>query len=161
MTRRLSEPPMLDFWATRNALFNISSFVGARMLQLPDAAAIAIQLGAAALGVAAVWFAFRYHSASAARMAVLTAATLLASPYSIHYDLMLLLPAALVLYRQGAATGFHPLEPLIYPVLWLMPIAILWFNYRLPLPITPLVVLTFGFIALMRLRADRRDAIGA
>jgi hypothetical protein len=160
MTRQLSEPPMLDYWASDMALFNISSFVGARRLQLPDAAAIAIQLGAAALGAGAVWFAFRYHSAGPARTGVLMAATLLVSPYSIHYDLMLLLPAALLLYRQGATTGFYPLEPLIYPVLWLMPIAILWFNYRLPLPFAPLVVLTFALIAVMRLRADRSGMIG-
>lgn len=56
--------------------------------------------------------------------------------------------------------GFYPLEPLIYPALWLLPIAILWFNYRLPLPIAPLVVLTFGLIAVMRLRDGRGDTIG-
>ncbi|CAN5899333.1 hypothetical protein BH11PSE3_BH11PSE3_01060 [soil metagenome] len=152
MTLRLSEPGMVDFWASRRSTFQISPFVAARILLLPDTVAKLLQLATALLGAAAVWFAFRRFPASAARTAVLMAATLLVSPYSINYDMMLLLPAALLLYRQGAATGFYPLEPLLYVVLWLMPTAILWFNYRAPL--TPVVVLAFGLFALLRLRAS-------
>lgn len=150
MTLRLTDPAMVDFWASRRSTFQISPFVAARILLLPDSVAKALQLATALLGAGAVWFAFRRFPASAARTAVLMAATLLVSPYSINYDMMLLLPVALLLYRQGAATGFYPLEPLLYAILWLMPTAILWFNYRAPL--TPIIVLAFGLFAILRLR---------
>lgn len=156
MTRQLSEPHMIDVWAGRRSNINVSPFVAARILGLPDGAAGAVQFAAAALGAAGVWLAFRHHSPGAARTSVLMAVTLLVSPYAVNYDLMLLLPAALMLFRQGVATGFHPLEPLIYPALWLMPTAMLWFNYRLP--IVPLVVLAFGVSAMLRLTDLRRTA---
>ena len=153
MARGLSDPAMLDNWASRRSLINISPFVAIRILDLPNGVASAVQACTAIVGVTAVWFAFRRSAPSAARTAVLMAATLLVSPYTINYDLMLLLPVALMLYRQGAATGFYPLEPMLYAVLWLMPTAILWFNPRVSL--TPLVVLAFGTIALLRMRTER------
>lgn len=156
MARHLGQPPMLDVWASRRSTFNISPFVAARILNLPDGAASALQLGAALLGAVAVWFAFRRHAASAARTAVLMAATLLVSPYAINYDMLLLLPAAIVLFRESAARGLHPLEPPIYLAIWLMPTAMLWFNYRLP--VAPLAILAFGLYALRRLSATKDDA---
>ena len=157
MTRKLSEPPLFDLWTRDLAYFSISPFVAAYTLQLPNGIATALQLGAAGLAAGAVWFAFRRHPSSAVRTAVLAAGTLLTSPYALFYDLLLLMPAALTLYRQGATKGFYPGELLLYPVLWLMPTALFWFNTRFP--IIPLVVLALGFVAVVRLRgAPGREA---
>ncbi len=65
------------------------------------------------------------------------------------------MPAAVALFRRGAALGFYPLERLVYFVLWLMPTAGMVLN-RLDLPIMPLVILLFGGIAWARLRAESK-----
>ena len=127
----------------------------ARILGLSPGIAGAIQIAGAALAVAAVWFAFRRYRPSDARIAVLATATFLVSPYTLNYDLLLLMPAAVALFRRGAALGFYPLERLVYFVLWLMPTAGMVLN-RLDLPIMPLVILLFGGIAWARLRAESK-----
>ncbi len=122
----------------------------ARILGLPPAMAGAIQLAGAALAIAAVWFAFRRQGTSDVRTAVLVTATFLVSPYTLNYDLLLLMPAAVALFRRGAVEGFYPLERLVYLALWLIPTFGMILN-RLDLPIMPLVVLLFGAIAWARL----------
>ena len=57
-------------------------------------------LAGAVLAVAAVWRAFRRHGPGNARTAVLAAATFLVSPYTLNYDLLLLMPAAVALFRH-------------------------------------------------------------
>ena len=93
----------------------------ARIVGLPPGFAGAIQLAGAALAVTAVWFAFRRHPSSDARTAVLVTATFLVSPYTLNYDLLLMMPAAVALFRRGVADGFYPLERSVYLLLWLMP----------------------------------------
>ena len=127
----------------------------ARIIGLSPGIAGAIQLAGAAVAVAAVWFAFRRYRSSDARIAVLATATFLVSPYTLNYDLLLLMPAAVALFRRGAALGFYPLERLVYFVLWLIPTAGMVLN-RLDLPIMPVVILLFGAIAWARLQAESK-----
>lgn len=122
-----------------------------RILGLSSGAAGILQMAGAALAVAAVWFAFRRPAASTdARIAVLTTATFLVSPYTLNYDLLMLMPAAVAMFRRGAAEGFHPGERVLYLVLWLIPTFGMMLN-RLDLPIMPLVILLFGMVAWSRL----------
>ncbi|MBI3196494.1 MAG: DUF2029 domain-containing protein [Rhodospirillales bacterium] len=127
----------------------------ARMLGLPPGVGGAIQLAGAAGAAAAVWFAFRHYRSGEARTAVLMTATFLVSPYTLNYDLLLLMPAAVALFRRGIIQGFYPLERLLYLVLWLMPTFGMVLN-RLDLPIMPLVILLFGAVAWARLRAESK-----
>ncbi len=164
----------LDFWigfleATReagsarvaNVMFErifmhmTTLLAAARIVGLPPGAAGAIQLVGAAAAAGAVWIAFRRHPSGEARTAVLMTATFLVSPYTLNYDLLLLMPAAVALFRRGAAQGFYPLERLLYLVLWLMPTFGMVLN-RLDLPIMPLVILLFGAVALARLLAESK-----
>jgi hypothetical protein len=78
----------------------------ARIVGLPPGLAGAIQIAGAALAAAAVWFAFRRHPSSDARTAVLMTATFLVSPYTPNYDLLLMMPAAVAMFRRGVADGF-------------------------------------------------------
>ena len=80
------------------------------------------------LAVAATWYAFRHHRSGAARTAVLLAGTFFVSPYMLNYDLLLLMPAVIALYRRGATEGFHPLEPLVYAGMWVIPTLTLYFS---------------------------------
>jgi alpha-1,2-mannosyltransferase len=127
----------------------------ARIVGLSPGIAGAIQLTGAVVAVAAVWFAFRRHRAGEARTAVLMTATFLVSPYTLNYDLLLLMPAAVALFRRGIALGFYPLERLLYLILWLMPTGGMILN-RLDLPIMPLVILLFGAVAWARLQSESK-----
>jgi hypothetical protein len=126
-----------------------------RILGLPPGLGGAIQLVGAAAAVAAVWLAFRRHRSGEERTAVLMTATFLVSPYTLNYDLLLLMPAAVALFRRGIALGFYPLERLLYLILWLMPTGGMMLN-RLDLPIMPLIILLFGAVAWARLQAESK-----
>jgi alpha-1,2-mannosyltransferase len=129
-------------------------FDAAWILGLPIGFATAVQMAGALLAVAVVWIAFRRYPSSAARTAVLAAAMFLVSPYTLNYDLLLLMPAAVALFRRGTKDGFYPGERLLYLVLWLLPFAGMILN-RFGLPIVPLVILGFGGIALARAATAR------
>jgi hypothetical protein len=132
-------------------------YVSALVIGLPRGVASAIQLGLAAAAVATTWYAFRHHRSGAARTAVLLAGTFFVSPYMLNYDLLLLMPAVLALYRRGATEGFHPLEPPVYAGMWLIPTLTLYFS-RFGYPIAPLVILAFLGAAVLRLKDERRPA---
>ena len=124
----------------------------ARMVGLPVNVSSAIQLLGSALAITAVWIAFHRYTTSSARTAVLATAILLVSPYTLNYDLLLLMPAAVAFFRSGVAKGFYPLERLVLLLTWLIP-TLGWGLNQLGLPMIPLVVLLFGAVAWARLRA--------
>ena len=126
-----------------------------RILGFPPAVAGAVQLAGAVLAVAAVWHAFRRHGPSDARTAVLVTAMFLISPYTLNYDLLLLMPVAVALFRQGLAQGFYTGERLIYVALWGIPTMCMAVNLA-GVPVTPLVVLLFGWIAWRRLKGHAK-----
>ena len=126
----------------------------ARIVGLPPAVAGVVQLAGVVLAVAAVWHAFRHRESSDARTAVLVTATFLVSPYTLNYDLLLLMPAVVALFRLGAAQGFYPGERLIHAAMWLIPTVGVVLN-RLGLPLMPVIILLFGTIAWLRLNAAK------
>jgi hypothetical protein len=130
---------------------HLTSLMGAaRMLGLPGGAAGLIQLAGTALSAVAVWLAFRRSGDSDARIAVLATATFLISPYTLNYDLLLLMPAVVALYCRGLQRGFLPLERLVHIALWLAPsFGVLLNNHNVPL--MPIVIVLFGLIAWKRL----------
>jgi hypothetical protein len=79
------------------------------------------------------------------------------SPYTLNYDLLLLMPAAVALFRQGLQDGFRPMERVVLLLLWLIPTFGMIMN-RLDLPLMPLIVLAFGWFAWRRLSALRLPA---
>ncbi|MBI4274645.1 MAG: DUF2029 domain-containing protein [Rhizobiales bacterium] len=84
--------------------------------------AYAIQ-GTVTIAVAAslIWL-WRGNAAFALRAAALLIGTLLATPYSLDYDLMLLAPAIAFLAADGCARGFAPWEKSVLAMLWLVPL---------------------------------------
>ncbi|MBV8393830.1 MAG: DUF2029 domain-containing protein [Alphaproteobacteria bacterium] len=122
----------------------------ARIVGLPPGVAGVIQIAGSAVALAAVWFSFRRFPAGDARTAVLVTATFLVSPYTLNYDLLLLMPAVVGLFRQGVAGHFLPGERLVHLALWLIPTFGMILN-RLDLPVMPLVILLFGALAWKRL----------
>jgi alpha-1,2-mannosyltransferase len=149
--RQAGSPRLADEMFGHIYMHMTTLLAAARIVGLPVPLAGALQVGGAIVAIVAVWCAFRRHGSNDARIAVLAAATFLISPYALNYDLLLLMPAVVALFRLGLAQGFHPGERLIYVMLWVIPTLCIILN-RIDLPVTPLVVLAFGGIAWMRLK---------
>jgi hypothetical protein len=129
----------------------------ARMAGLSPGVAGLLQLAGAALAIAAVWFTFRHRETGPAQTAVLAAATFLVSPYTLNYDLLLLMPAVVTCYRLGAAQGFLPGERLLHLAIWLLP-TLGWMLNQLGFPVMPLVILLFGATAWKRAGGHAKTA---
>jgi alpha-1,2-mannosyltransferase len=99
-----------------------SVFSWARMWGAPIPLAYAIQ-GAVtvALAVALAWL-WRSSVAFALKAAALCLATILATPYSLDYDMMVLAPAIAFLAADGFRRGFTPWEKTALAALWLVPL---------------------------------------
>jgi hypothetical protein len=69
----------------------------------------------------------------------------------LNYDLLLLMPAAALLFLSASSKGYLPGERVVYLSVWLIPTVSLLLNY-VDLPLTPLVILLFGAVAWARLR---------
>jgi hypothetical protein len=151
-TRQAVSPAVADRMFHQMYMQMTTLMAAGRILGLPSGVAGAIQLAGAVSAVVAVWVAFRRYEASEARTAVLASATFLVSPYTLNYDLLLLMPAAVALFRRGAAEGFLPAERLVYFALWLLPTLGVLAN-RHALPIMPPIIMLFGLMAWMRLQA--------
>jgi alpha-1,2-mannosyltransferase len=129
----------------------------ARIVSLPPQLESALQLASALLAIAVVWHAFRHYGSSVPRTAVMVTATFLISPYTLNYDMLLLMPAVVLLFQQAVAQKFLPLERMIYLLLWLAP-TVGWILNQLGVPIIPLVILAFGVVAWLRLTAAPTSA---
>ncbi|HZY51915.1 MAG TPA: hypothetical protein VFE73_01685, partial [Reyranella sp.] len=134
----------------------VSPFAAAHILGLPRGVARVLQMAGAVVVVAAVWLAFRRYASSLPRTAVPATATFLVSPYTLNYDLLLLMPAVVASFRHGADEGFLPGERLIHLLLWLMPLGGMILA-RFGLPLVPLVLLLFGAVAWLRLIAPKGE----
>lgn len=147
--RAASSPRVVNETFERVYMQMTTPLAMARIVGLPPAVSTLVQLAASLLAIAAVWLAFRRHTASNARIAVLAAATFLVSPYMLNYDLLLLMPAVAALFRRGVAQGFYPLERVLHLVLWLLP-PLGWSLNQFGLPIMPPAILLFGVVAWRR-----------
>jgi hypothetical protein len=99
-----------------------SVFAWVRMWHGSVSLAYALQ-GAAALAVAAAiaWL-WRSDARYPLKVAALAIGTLLATPFSLDYDLMMLAPALAFLAAEGLIRGFHSFEKTTLALLWLIPL---------------------------------------
>jgi alpha-1,2-mannosyltransferase len=152
-TRATGGPRVMRFLVEQYATYMVTPFFSALVVGLPKPVASGLQLVTAAFAIVAVWHAFRRYPPSPTRTAVLIAGTFLVSPYMLNYDMLLLMPAVVMLYRRGVRSGFLPLEPLIYAGLWVTPTLCMGFS-RHGLPYAPLAILAFGVMAVWRLNRE-------
>lgn len=118
---------------------------------LPLAYAAQALVALAAAGAVAVVFHRRRNDPGA--MAALVAATLLASPFLLDYDLMLLAPPLAWLFAQGARDGFRPWEKTGLLAAFLLPLASRILATDLHLPTAP-PVLAILFLLIWRRLAE-------
>ena len=99
-----------------------SLFAWARMWGAPIPLAYALQAAlAAGLAAALVWL-WRGAAAYPLKAAALCLGTVLATPFTFDYDMMLLAPAIAFFAVDGLARGFGPWEKTALAALWLMPL---------------------------------------
>jgi len=120
--------------------------------------------GIASLGVAAglavLW---RSQASMAVKGAALCIAMILATPYALDYDMMVLAPAIALLAREGLAKGFSPYERTMLFALWAVPIVAREFAQITHIPLgVPIMAAAFAaLLARHPVASARRAAIPA
>ncbi len=104
-------------WYKIQSVFSLVRMWGGG-IDLAYAAQTAVTLAIAA-SLAWLW---RGKAAYPLKAAALLLGTLLATPYSLDYDLMLLAPAIAYLAADGLARGFAPWQKTILAALWIVPL---------------------------------------
>jgi hypothetical protein len=99
-----------------------SVFSWVRMWGGGIALAYVMQIAVTVAIAAALCWLWRSRASFALKAAGLLIGTLLATPYSLDYDLMLLAPAIAYLATDGMARGFANWEKSILAALWIVPI---------------------------------------
>ena len=99
-----------------------SVFAWARMWGAPILVAYALQvMTIVMLGAALAWL-WRSAAPFSLKAAALCLAAILATPYSLDYDMMVLAPTIAFFAVDGLARGFGPWEKTILAALWLVPL---------------------------------------
>ena len=133
-----------------------SAFAWARMWGGGVSLAYAAQ-GIVSVAVAAALIRlWRADIAFALKAAALPIGTLLATPYSLDYDLMLLAPAIAFLAADAVARGFAPWQKTLLAALWLMPLVARSLAEATLIPLgVPLMLLGFVYVVRQATRASR------
>jgi alpha-1,2-mannosyltransferase len=97
-------------------------FAWIRMWGGPVALAYAAQAVASLAVAAALVMLWRSPASPARKGAALCIAMLLATPYALDYDMMVLAPAIALLAAEGIDRGFRPYERALLLALWAVPI---------------------------------------
>lgn len=146
MARERSGPEFAALMFQHVSTFITTILVASRILGLPSSLANLVHLAGALAAVIVVWRAFSRHELSDEATAVLAAGTLLVSPYLINYDLLLLMPAALMVFRRRVEADLYPGELLFYVGLWLIPNIGIRLN-GMGIPLMPVFVVGLLFLA--------------
>lgn len=138
-----------------------SAFAAVRMWggSVPLAYGVQGALSLAAIA-GAVW-AWRTPCDDAVRGALLVLATLLASPHTLDYDLMLLGPAIAFMVSAGVAGGFRRTEISVLAVAWVTPLLARSIAGMTAIPLGLLISLTLYGLVFARALDDRDHAIDA
>jgi alpha-1,2-mannosyltransferase len=109
--------------------------------------------GTLTLGLAAalVWL-WRSHADFALKAAALCIAALLATPYSMDYDMMALAPAIAFLVMHGLRRGFAPYEITALAALWIVPLVARSIAQVTLIPLGVIVMLTMFLLVVHRAR---------
>ena len=99
-----------------------SVFSWVRMWGGPVMLAYAVQGAVTLIIAAALAWLWRMRAPFALQAAALLIGTVLATPYSLDYDLMLLAPAIAYLAADGLQRGFSPYQKTMLAALWIVPL---------------------------------------
>jgi alpha-1,2-mannosyltransferase len=138
-----------------------SVFSWARMWGAPIPLAYALQTALTlALGVAIVWL-WRSAASPALKSAALCLAAILATPYSLDYDMMVLAPAIAFFAVDGLARAFRPWEKTALAALWLVPLVTRSIAQATFIPLGVPAMLALFILIIRRAEPDLPMALGA
>jgi len=135
-----------------------SVFSWARMWGAPVPLAYAIQ-GAVTIAVAGalIWL-WRSPASLALKAASLCLAAILATPYSLDYDLMVLAPAIAFLTIDGLQRGFAPYEKTALAFLWVVPLVARGVAQVTFIPLGVIAMLVMFALVMRRARSEVQSA---
>lgn len=131
----------------------ISPYAAARVLGASGEVAWVVQTAAAVAALAAIAHGARRADGETA-VALAVVGALLASPFALDYDLMILATPMVVLVRAGVDTGFSRFETSALLAAFVLPMVARTAALTAHLPIAPAVVA--GLLLAVARRADRR-----
>ncbi|HEX2512902.1 MAG TPA: glycosyltransferase family 87 protein, partial [Xanthobacteraceae bacterium] len=105
-----------------------------------------------ALSIGVVWL-WRSGTSRAIKAAGLIIASLLATPYSLDYDLMALAPALAFWASEGISRGFRSWEKTTLAAIWIVPLIARTFAEATLIPLTAPLLLA-AFVLLLRRAAE-------
>ena len=109
-----------------------------------------------ALSIGVVWL-WRSGTSMAVKAAGLIIASLLATPYSLDYDLMALAPALAFWASEGISRGFRSWEKTTLAAMWIVPLIARSFAEATLIPLTAPLLLA-AFVLLLRRAAEVTSA---
>jgi hypothetical protein len=154
--RALLEAGGVDWYKLQTVFAAVRLWGGSPALAYVAAAAAAL---AAAGCLAWLW---RSGASYPAKAALLPLAVMLAAPFALDYDLMVLAPAIAFLALAGRLTGEAPYERTVLAMLWLVPLVARLAARDLAIPAGIMVVTATFALAVRRgaAEAKRRSAAG-
>ena len=125
-----------------------SVYAALRQLGVPGALANTAQVATTLVVAATLVVLWRSAAAFELKAAALLIGCVLATPYALDYDLVVLAPAIAVLAVHGLRQGFAPWEIALLVTLWLLPLIVRPIAQVTAVSLTPLVLLAaLGLIA--------------
>ncbi len=113
----------------------------------PIPLAYALQTAVTLAAAAALAWLWRSSAAFAFKAAALAIATILATPYSLDYDLMVVAPAIAFMVRDGMERGFSPWEKTLLAALWFVPLVTRSVAGATLIPLAvPTLLIAFAFL---------------
>jgi hypothetical protein len=139
-----------------------SVFSAARMWGATVHAAYAVQLALGLCLAASLAWLWRSDAAFELKAAALATGSLLATPYVLDYDLVVLAVAIAYLARHGLARGFRDFEISLLAAAWMVPLLSRAIAGATGIPLGLVVLLALYVFTLRRAMRDRqRSSIGA
>ena len=135
-----------------------SVFAWARMWGAPVSLAYAVQGAVTLVIAAALMRLWRSPAPFALKAAALCLAAILATPYSLDYDLMVLAPAIAFLGVDGLARGFAPWHKTALALLWIAPLVARGVAQVTLIPLGVIAMLVMLALVLRRANGGRTAA---
>jgi alpha-1,2-mannosyltransferase len=129
-----------------------SVYAALRLLDAPIAAAYGIQALATLASALLVLWVWRQPNDQDLKNAVLVAATLLATPFVLDYDLVLIAPAVAWLAAKGLQSGALPWERIILAAACLDPLVARVIGRYAHIGLTPIIVAALLILVVRRIR---------
>jgi hypothetical protein len=121
--------------------------------------AYAFQTTVTLIVAAALVLLWRSRAPFPLKAATLAIGTILATPYSLDYDLMLLAPAIAFLVTDGLARGFGPYEKTTLALVWIVPLVTRAAAQATLIPLAvPAMLLCFIFVLHRAIRGTAASA---